>query len=681
VAAHALQEAQATYPAPVRRALQRRIAARMELPFRAREFLAGGDALDEGPVVDALLDAGTPEMVMQAAFVVVGPKTIGAMIDRLFKLHEAYEHDRNGWGRAEHQAERDEYGRLRTAVGASRDDLFLTAVLERAETDDPVRIEFLADLMRWHGRPGGDEERSNIQENMRAAMVCTLQRWMNTLLESRQANRHHLAAVSRAMIRFPDPQFVPGLRQMLERDLTDWARAREERAKAAHRSPSSPDVTHDHTQGYRSAFVAIGNDAAAALKEYLPDPRFGLHAAGALAEIWNRDHPSGKAPIAAFGQDYSRAKQLEKQRREAPETLPTCDDAEAIFNVARSLGTSAAESRIQLHAIALAVMGLGMPHGSKRAEIDNLLTLPVPYAAKQRLLIASAMAGEVLRSDVLVAGFDELLEASKKESWRLDENRGELMNWIELFAFSDHPQAVLGLLDRLPEQYRYVDSLDRLLSALAKSPHENALEVLQALARRDPRLLARHEWARAVIKVSTEKSGQTLLKLVCEGELGNAGGVDSFYLSRQLAHLGEEFPALKEEMLQSYQRLNSGPPKSILESALIEFANPAIIRALVQGYAAEHRPYDGGLAHALRNAALGRRSVEGWTANAYEVFSVSLADLRRELFGVALAKDAQSLLAEACLVEIEELRDEHGRVDDEPRHPDISSGQPWPIIR
>ena len=134
-------------------------------------------------------------------------------------------------------------------------------------------------------------------------------------------------------------------------------------------------------------------------------------------------------------------------------------------------------------------------------------------------------------------------------------------------------------------------------------------------------------------------------------------------------------------MLQSYQRLNSGPPKSILESALIEFANPAIIRALVQGYAAEHRPYDGGLAHALRNAALGRRSVEGWTANAYEVFSVSLADLRRELFGVALAKDAQSLLAEACLVEIEELRDEHGRVDDEPRHPDISSGQPWPIIR
>jgi hypothetical protein len=132
-------------------------------------------------------------------------------------------------------------------------------------------------------------------------------------------------------------------------------------------------------------------------------------------------------------------------------------------------------------------------------------------------------------------------------------------------------------------------------------------DVLQALARRDPGLLARHDWAQAAIKVGTEKSGQTLLALVYEGELGNAGGVDPFHLSRQLAHLGEEFPALKEEMLQRYQRLNGGRAKSILESALIELADAPVIRALVRGYAADDRPYDGGLANALRNAALGRR--------------------------------------------------------------------------
>jgi len=83
----------------------------------------------------------------------------------------------------------------------------------------------------------------------------------------------------------------------------------------------------------------------------------------------------------------------------------------------------------------------------------------------------------------------------------------------------------------------------------------------------------------------------------------------------------------------------------------------------------------------VRSAALGRRPVEGWSANAYEEFSVSLTELRRELFGLALANDAHSQLAESCLVEIEELRDEHGRVDDEPRHPNIASGHPWPLFR
>jgi hypothetical protein len=134
-------------------------------------------------------------------------------------------------------------------------------------------------------------------------------------------------------------------------------------------------------------------------------------------------------------------------------------------------------------------------------------------------------------------------------------------------------------------------------------------------------------------------------------------------------------------MLQRYQRLNRRRAKSIIESALIELADPSVIGALLRGYAADHRPYDGGLSQALRGAALGRRPIEGWSANAYEEFSVSLTELRRELFGMVLANDAQSPLAERCLVELDELRDEYGRIDDEPRHPDISSGRPWPIIR
>jgi hypothetical protein len=58
-----------------------------------------------------------------------------------------------------------------------------------------------------------------------------------------------------------------------------------------------------------------------------------------------------------------------------------------------------------------------------------------------------------------------------------------------------------------------------------------------------------------------------------------------------------------------------------------------------------------------------------------------LTALRQQLFGIAAANEPRSALAERCLIAIEKLRDEHGRIDDEPRHPDIDSGQAWPLTK
>jgi len=35
--------------------------------------------------------------------------------------------------------------------------------------------------------------------------------------------------------------------------------------------------------------------------------------------------------------------------------------------------------------------------------------------------------------------------------------------------------------------------------------------------------------------------------------------------------------------------------------------------------------------------------------------------------------------AASCLTAIDELRDEYGYVDSEPRHPDIEAGRSWPL--
>ena len=61
----------------------------------------------------------------------------------------------------------------------------------------------------------------------------------------------------------------------------------------------------------------------------------------------------------------------------------------------------------------------------------------------------------------------------------------------------------------------------------------------------------------------------------------------------------------------------------------------------------------------------------------YEIYGVNAENLRKALF--AMIDGPSGELAKACLVQIDKLRDEHGRVEFEPRHPDIRMGRPWPL--
>ena len=656
------------FPVAVHDGLLKRIAAGLELPYGAAELLESGPVVDDGPVAAAALDKATPERVARGAFAVIGTKTVGELIDQFLALQGTRsEADRQAWS--------NEYQRLREAIGSARSDSFIPALLERADSSDPSRIEWLADLLAWHGRR--DEAEGPLVINKECpALLAAIQRWIDTLLGSPQANRHHFAHVVDAIARFPDPQFVPGLERMLARDLDDWAKAREEFRKNPRRGPTSPDVSHSHTTEYQRALAAIGDkNAIEVLRRYLPDLRFGMQAAGALYQIWMKENSPGKEHRFASWHDYSRARPLRQQRRDAPETLATCEFAEMIFEVVRSLGNASADEGAQRHAIALAVVGLGLPHGTKRAEVDALLGLPLRFETKQRLLMAAAMAGEIVPASALVAGLQELLEIGKTQSYRLSDNHGEVMGWVELFAFSDRPEDVLAVIDTLPDAYRrYPRGLERLLATLGQSPHDSVLGVLDSLASRDPKMFADYGWRNAVMKLGTEDSGRALLTFVASGQVSNTRGANTRQLVNHLADQAQRFPAIKDDMLRRYREMRAGQPKVILEATLIELADTTIIRALIDGYAADGRGYDGGLSHAVRKVALGQRAVEGWRDGAYEEFSVSLAPLRQQLFGLAAGAGPEAALAGRCLIAIEKLRDEHGRIADEPRHPDIAWG-------
>ena len=93
-----------------------------------------------------------------------------------------------------------------------------------------------------------------------------------------------------------------------------------------------------------------------------------------------------------------------------------------------------------------------------------------------------------------MAGLQDLLTAAQSQTWRLEENRGELMGWIDLFPFSDDPEKVLEAVALLPEQRRSPHALRRLLQTLPQGPSSAALAVLKRLAADDAAFFREFEW-------------------------------------------------------------------------------------------------------------------------------------------------------------------------------------------
>src|SRR5260370_26846919 len=235
----------------------------------------------------------------------------------------------------------------------------------------------------------------------------------------------------------------------------------------------------------------------------------------------------------------------------------------------------------------------------------------------------------------------------------------------------------LSLLDQLPAEYRHAWQLRRLLSTMGNSPNESeAIEVLEALAQRDPAFLDEYDWWSALMQMGSEQSGLALLEALCtSGNARSRGGFNDLRFSEMLARAANLFPAIREEILSRYDSMPPGSAKGLIERVLGNLSDESVVLKLIHNYAATGRSFDQGLAQAVHNVAVNRRAAEeqtGW----YEEFSVPLIDLRKSLFELFLRGGSETVLADRCLTYIDEQRDENGRPQAHPRHPHIT---PRPI--
>jgi hypothetical protein len=117
----------------------------------------------------------------------------------------------------------------------------------------------------------------------------------------------------------------------------------------------------------------------------------------------------------------------------------------------------------------------------------------------------------------------------------------------------------------------------------------------------------------------------------------------------------------------------------VLEYAIAEAPDDEGILLIIRAYARQEKRELAALEPAIRHLAVGQRPSETFRG-AVEQFSIDVADVRRRLFALVLRGDAEAQLAGDCLTLIDELRDEHGSAESEPRHPDITADRPWPTV-
>jgi hypothetical protein len=658
------------YPAAVGRAVLRRLADGLELPFSADEYLARVPPVDEGPVVAIALDRNTEEAAGIAASRVAGPKAASAMLDALVdaanRIAAAPDHEK--------QAPSADFHLWQNRLAVTPAESFTTALLARGIGDPSHVIGALGSLVSRHGSRDQDKPPLDLGGDTEH-MIALVGGWAETLLANAASRRGELSNVASAIGWLGRPELLDVLMRLRDEDARRRRAAREEARAAGGRA--SIDVRSDAAMGYnlqyRDAFARLGEASATAMIGYLETEDFGFDAACVLKAIYDAKHGIEKPSLFKSWPHLPDAAARRAERMRGDTTY-----SDAVFAAVERLIAPGATDAQQALAIMIARVGLAMPHSDKEKIVAKLQALPQPVRTKRELVAALVLAGESFRADLALAAITAWVEDARKNTWRFREGLWEVVGWLELLPFSDRPSSVLDgvqmVLDVLPSPER----MERVVTAAAAAP-ELSEDQLAEMLQRFPRLASEHEWAHAFLSRGTLPAIEVLIGLVGDGKLGtNRGGADAWWLAREIAAFATSDDGLKARILQLYEAGSAVPSQRVLEQVLEEIGGPEAVLALIRGYARAGKSFSGSMHQALEHTAIDHQPVSE-SSSMYNMHPVSIASLRKTLLAMLDDGDTRvAALAEECLVNIDYLRDYWGPAESEPRHPDIASGRPWP---
>jgi hypothetical protein len=645
----------------VGRAMITRAEAGMSLPFRAADFVRDAGIHHQSPTLLHILQTSSSnDRQVQVAAAAADAGIVGWLVEALLVAHGQ---SRDADGRRVDSAA-DEYFRVKALIHGSSLASIVDAISARTPTDtDPTTIGILAKLLT-----GSDGERIEVPDPNRER-ICEhlLQSW-GQVVTATGGNRHTAADMAGAIGSIGSKALVPTLLQLLEYDLRGWQQAIEE--------GNRPVAQWSFTLQYHRALSALADsDLVRTMLPYLAHPQFGFEAALVIHDATQArpedSHHAGGWIDSSFLGMMARSGGGMPFDRDAPVST----HVDAIFAACDEM---AAQGNHDL-AARLASVAVRMPCGNPTDRVHALLRSPAANAHKLMLARSFVLAGGILSSTAITTAIDAIRQAGESRPWLLDPEHSPLNDWICLLPFSDRPEQTHAAWVSIPPDHRVPHRQHGLLRAIAIAGGEPGETVLFAMADADLRYLEEYEWWRALrslYRVSATDRALILLSTIRSPR--NAYGNFSDQIRDTIV---DAITSNTDFRRHIYRLLDAQPTlANLLARAIAESPDIEGIVQLVRHQARNPGHHNGVLFQALRSIAVMQRPSEQF-AGAYDVFSVPVPGLRRRLFAMSLGdNDREANIATRALEALDELRDEHGAPEQEPRHPDINTGIAWPRL-
>ncbi|MDX0312555.1 hypothetical protein GOC54_15930 [Sinorhizobium meliloti] len=669
---HLLYEARKRFPEALANGLLRRVREHRELFYGADDILAAaGFALEDDALLGiALEETSRHDARAEAAASVLGPNAVGRLIDAYLAAGKVA---RDASGKYS-QAAGDRYHDLRARIGHTPGASLVAAVQARAVNADNEEIAQLAELCSRETY--GDEERARpFNEEGLAAIGVLAREWAERMLAAGDEKRWRVATIATMMSHAPSVAHLPSLKRLLDDNLRRYRAFREKATASGWKDRDAVhEAQHPHMHEYQRAFLAINaQETSALMREYLTDEQFGELAARVLAAQWFEANEPKDDKKFRSGVDFSRVEARREARAGGPDA--TSVEAEAIFDAVETLIVDgSADAQVKL-AVALGIVGARLPHGQRDATIQKLISL-APRQARAALLLSLILSGEDIDIKLAADGIAETFEAAKKETWILTQSDAyQLHAWLRLLPFTTPITDLPAIVRGMPDAQRDPRMLEEMVSGLSSSCSDDAEGVTFTLAEEDPRLYQNHQWRATVLRFGTLSAARRLVDLTVSGAL-DGKSYDGWHWQRELGGLISEFSEVRTYV---YDLLKDGPTTkqlALLASAVAEDPGADGILMLIDFEMKTGRSFM--TWQSIQSVVTEHVPAENWEG-AYNVVPVPAVELRRKLLAMT-GSGGKNDPAARCLNVIDKLRDEYGAPESEPRHPDLASGRPWPIL-